>query len=69
MPALERVRIRSGDLAPEDYPYETPKEVQGTTHKFASRQLEHALDLHMQNLTCRVPHPKSGVFAPSEQLI
>ena len=47
MPALERVRIRSVDLDPEDYPYETPKEVQGATHKLASRQLEHALDLHL----------------------
>ena len=47
MPVRERVRSRSVDLAPEDYPYETPKEVQGTTHKLASRQLEHALDLHL----------------------
>ncbi len=43
MPARERVRIRSVDL--EDYPCETPKEGQGATHKLASRQLEHALDL------------------------
>ena len=47
MPVPERVLSRSVGLEPDGYPYETPKEGQGDTHKTASQRLEHALDLHL----------------------
>ncbi len=47
MPVPERVLSRSVGLDPDGYPYETPKEAQGDTHKTASQRLEHALDLHL----------------------